>query len=78
MSKMQEQMYSRDQMSIIIFEVAGEQFGIDLLDVKEIIKAGQIRRLPKSLDFVEGIYNYRGDIIHIINLKKKISQQFKN
>ena len=70
---MQEQMYSRDQMSIIIFEVAGEQFGIDLLDVKEIIQAGQIRRLPKSLDFVEGIYNYRGDIIHIINLKKKLN-----
>ena len=40
--------------------------------MKEIIQAGQIRKLPKSLDFVDGIYNYRGEIIHIINLKKKL------
>ena len=67
--------YSNDgnQLSIIIFEIGWEQFAIELLDAKEIIKSGQIRRLPKSLDFIEGIYNYRGDIIHIINLKKKLN-----
>lgn len=62
-----------NQLSIIIFEIGWEQFAIELLDVKEIIQSGQIRRLPKSLDFIEGIYNYRGDIIHIINLKKKLN-----
>lgn len=62
-----------DQISIIIFEIGWEQFCIDLLDVKEIIQGGQIRRLPKSLDYIEGIYNYRGNIIHIINLKKKLN-----
>ncbi|MFX1395034.1 MAG: chemotaxis protein CheW [Promethearchaeota archaeon] len=62
-----------DQLSIIVFEIGWEQFVIELLDAKEIIQSGQIRRLPKSLDFIEGIYNYRGDIIHIINLKKKLN-----
>lgn len=70
---LEEQLYSeKDQISIIVFEVGDEAFAIDLLDVKEIIQAGQIRHLPKSFDFVEGIYNYRGDIIHIINLEKKL------
>lgn len=64
---------SLDQISIIVFEVGWEQFAIDLLDVKEIIQSGHIRRLPKGYDFIEGIYNYRGNIIHIINLKKKLS-----
>jgi len=41
--------------------------------VKEIIQAGLIRKLPKSLDYIDGIYNYRGEIIHIINLKKKLN-----
>ncbi|MBD3194739.1 MAG: chemotaxis protein CheW [Candidatus Lokiarchaeota archaeon] len=69
-----EEYYSEmDQISVIIFQVGWEEFSIDLLDVKEIIKTGQIRRLPKSLDFIEGIYNYRGDIIHIINLKRKLN-----
>ncbi len=62
-----------EQISLIIFKVGWEEFVIDLLDVKEIIQTGQIRRLPKSLDFIEGIYNYRGNIIHIINLKKKLN-----
>jgi len=42
--------------SFIIFQIGWEQFAIDFLDVKEIIRAGQIRKLPKSLDFVDGIY----------------------
>jgi len=62
-----------DKSSVIIFKIGWEEFAIELLDVKEIIQAGQIRRLPKSLDFIEGIYNYRGDIIYIINLKKKLN-----
>jgi len=70
---MQNRMYTeRENVSIIVFEVGWEEFAIDLLDVKEIIKAGQIRRLPKSLDFIDGIYNYRGEIIHVINLRKKL------
>lgn len=63
---------TEDQVSIIVFKVGGEEFAIDLMDVKEIIQTGQIRRLPKSYDFIEGIYNYRGNIIHIINLRKKL------
>ncbi|MBD3228611.1 MAG: hypothetical protein GF329_10535 [Candidatus Lokiarchaeota archaeon] len=61
-----------EQISVIVFEVDQEQFAIDLLDVKEIIQTAQIRRLPRSLDFIEGIFNYRGNIIHIINLKRKL------
>ncbi|MBD3339552.1 MAG: hypothetical protein GF353_10610, partial [Candidatus Lokiarchaeota archaeon] len=59
--------------SIIVFKIGWEEFAIDLLSVKEIIRAGQIRRLPQSFDFVVGIYNYRGEIIHIIDLKKKLN-----
>jgi len=61
-----------DQISILTFRIGWEEFIIDLLDVKEIIQAGQIRKLPKSIDYIDGIYNYRGEIIHVINLKKKL------
>ena len=62
-----------NQLSVIIFQVGNEEFVINLLEVKEIIQTSQIRRLPRSFDFIEGIYNYRGNIIHIINLKKKLN-----
>ncbi|MHA1987782.1 MAG: chemotaxis protein CheW [Promethearchaeota archaeon] len=61
-----------DQISVLTFQIGWEEFVIDLLDVKEIIQAGQIRKLPKSIDYIDGIYNYRGEIIHVINLKKKL------
>lgn len=71
---LEEQLYNNgDQISIIMFKVGDEEFAIDLLDVKEIIQTGEIRRLPKSVDYVGGIFNYRGDIIHIINLRKKLN-----
>jgi len=63
---------SKQTVSVILFEVEGEQFGIDLLTAREIIPKGQIRRLPQTFEFVEGIYNYRGDIIYVINLSKKL------
>ncbi|MFX0003314.1 MAG: chemotaxis protein CheW [Candidatus Hodarchaeota archaeon] len=70
----QKQEYEKiDQISILSFKIGWEEFVIDLFDVKEIIQAGLIRKLPKSLDYIDGIYNYRGEIIHIINLKKKLS-----
>jgi len=64
-----------DKTSVIIFEIGLEEFAIELSTIKEIVKAGQIRKLPKSLDFIDGIYNYRGEIIHILNLEKVLSLQ---
>ena len=70
----QKQEYENmDQISVLSFKVGWEEFVIDLFDVKEIIQAGQIRKLPKGLDYIDGIYNYRGEIIHIINLKKRLN-----
>lgn len=73
MAQIREYDQEIEQVSILTFEIGWEQFVIDLLDVKEIIQAGQIRKLPKSLDFIDGIYNYRGEIIHVVNLRKKLN-----
>ena len=72
----QEQIINKlDKTSVIIFEIGLEEFAIELSTIKEIVRAGQIRKLPKSLDFIDGIYNYRGDIIHILNLEKVLNLQ---
>ena len=76
---MQEGYYTEgDKLSVILFETESEQFAINIYDTKEIILAGQIRKLPQSYDFIDGIYNYRGEIIHIVNLSKKLNlNQYK-
>lgn len=55
----------------VVFKIGVEEFGIDIMKVKEITEAKQTIRVPECPSFIEGIINLRGDVIPIINLKKK-------
>ncbi|MCX8058841.1 MAG: chemotaxis protein CheW [Spirochaetes bacterium] len=57
---------------VLIFELAGKYFGIDIMDVKEILDTFRIRKLPNSNIYIEGLLNLRGEIIPIINLQKRL------
>ncbi len=56
---------------LISFEVGEEEYGLEILRVKEVIRIRQITRLPGSPSFVKGIINLRGDVIPIIDLRDK-------
>jgi len=49
------------------------EYGIPIIQVQEIINMTRPTRLPQAPDFVEGIINLRGNIIPIIDLKKRFS-----
>jgi len=55
----------------ISFAVGEEEYGLELLRVKEVIRMREITWLPKAPSFVKGIINLRGDVIPIIDLKEK-------
>jgi purine-binding chemotaxis protein CheW len=56
---------------LISFMVGDEEYGLDILRVKEVIRVREITRLPKAPSFVKGIINLRGDVIPIIDLRDK-------
>ena len=56
---------------IISFKIGDEEYGLEILKVKEVIRIKEITRLPKAPDFVRGVINLRGDVIPIIDLRKK-------
>ena len=56
---------------IISFSVGEEEYGLELLRVKEVIRVREITWLPKAPSFVKGIINLRGDVIPIIDLRDK-------
>jgi len=43
------------ERQLVSFEVAGEEFGLDIMEVQEIIKIPEITRVPKAPEFVEGL-----------------------
>jgi purine-binding chemotaxis protein CheW len=72
----------RDSKSEIVqligFYVGAEEYGLEILRVKEIIRIKEITRLPKSPEFVKGIINLRGDVIPIIDLGEKFGLEKKD
>jgi purine-binding chemotaxis protein CheW len=56
---------------LISFTVGPEEYGLELLRVKEVIRMRQITWLPKAPTCVKGIINLRGDIIPIVDLRDR-------
>jgi purine-binding chemotaxis protein CheW len=54
---------------MITFSLAGKDYGVDIMNVKEIARADKFTYVPNAASFVRGVYNLRGDIIPIIDLR---------
>jgi purine-binding chemotaxis protein CheW len=54
---------------MVTFSLAGKEYGIDIMSVKEIAKAGRFTYVPNAAPFVRGVYNLRGDIISVIDMR---------
>ncbi len=64
-----EQQVSKVDFKMVTFTLAGKDYGIDIMKVKEIHKAEKFTFVPNSAPFVKGVYNMRGDIISVIDLR---------
>ncbi|WP_353095225.1 chemotaxis protein CheW [Tissierella praeacuta] len=56
----------------VVFKLGKGEFGIDIMNVKEIGSYEESISLPNTPSFIEGVINYRGNVIPIINLKKRL------
>ena len=59
------------QIQLVTFQLGDEHYGIDIMEVKEIVRIQEVRPIPNAPAYVEGIFNLRGEIIPIINLHKR-------
>ena len=60
-----------DLLQLVSFVIEGEEFGIDILKVQEIIRPVPITRVPNAPAFVEGVINLRGRIVPVIDARKR-------
>lgn len=58
-------------LQLVTFSIDGEEFGIEILIVKEIIRFMESTKVPNAPGFVEGVINLRGQIIPVIDLRKR-------
>lgn len=60
------------ERQLVVFNVGKEYFGVDISDVKEIIKYHEVTVIPNTEEYVDGIIDLRNVIIVIVDFAKKI------
>ena len=59
------------EIQFVVFKLGEEEFGIPITQVREINRLTNPTKIPKSPSFVEGVINLRGQIIPIVDMKKR-------
>lgn len=60
-----------DILQVIGFVVGNEEFAVPILNVKEIVKPTDFTRVPGTPPYVLGVFNMRGNVYPLINLRLK-------
>ncbi len=69
---MGEDRKSKEEVQLVIFKIGEEDFGVEINQVREIVKLVAITRMPKAPAFIEGVVNLRGQIVTVIDLAKRL------
>lgn len=56
----------------IVTQLGGEQYGIDIKYISNIIRMSKITRVPKVSNYIKGVINVRGVVIPTISLRLKM------
>lgn len=68
---MAEMQASQSEEQVVVFEIAGESYAVDIARVQEIIRPPAITAVPRAPEYVEGVVNLRGRVIPVINLRNR-------
>ncbi len=60
---------------LVSFVLSNEEYGVEVLRVREIIRMPGITKMPNAPHYVEGIINLRGTVIPIISIRKRFGLQ---
>ncbi len=60
-----------DTVQLVTFQVGGEEYGLDINSITEVVRPHKITALPRMPRFIEGVINLRGAIIPIVDLRKR-------
>lgn len=69
--KLKSEEFGGELIQLVSFNLEKEEYGINVLMVREIIRMLNITRVPNTPHYVEGVINLRGKVIPIISLRKK-------
>ena len=66
-----EIMEDSERKQVVVFELADEEYAVDITQSKQIIKVSKITPVPNPPAYVRGVINLRGQIVPVVDLRKR-------
>ncbi|GAB4263517.1 MAG: chemotaxis protein CheW [Deferrisomatales bacterium] len=63
--------HTSEDRQLVTFRVGEEEFGVDILSVREIHRVMDVTRVPHAPEFVDGVVNLRGQVVPVVDLRKR-------
>jgi purine-binding chemotaxis protein CheW len=67
----------RNELQLVTFMLGVEEYGIPISQIQEIDRLSRITKVPKAAHFVEGITNLRGEVIPVLDTRKRFDLEVK-
>ncbi|WIF94660.1 chemotaxis protein CheW [Caminicella sporogenes] len=64
-------------LEYVLFKLDNEYYGIDIQNVETIEKIMSITRVPYTQDYIKGVINLRGNVVPVIDLRKRFKLEEK-
>jgi len=61
---------SKERVELFTFWLAEERYGVDLFLSRHLLKIPKIVKLPQVPDYILGVFNLRGEIVPVLDLRK--------
>ncbi|MDH3354638.1 MAG: chemotaxis protein CheW [Chromatiales bacterium] len=71
--KVEEEAVDENVQQYLTFLLGGKTYGLQILNIKEIIEYGEITEVPMTPDFISGVINLRGSVVPVIDLSQRFS-----
>lgn len=59
------------QLAVLTFDLGGERCALPARDVREVVRAARPARLPKAPAIVEGVLNVRGELVPLLDARRR-------
>ena len=62
---------TEEEKQYIVVNIGDEYFGIDIMNIDNIVRMQRITRVPKAEAFFKGVINLRGEVLPVMSLRRK-------
>jgi purine-binding chemotaxis protein CheW len=65
------------EAQLVTFMLGDEEYGVPISQIQEIDRLARITKVPKAAEFIEGITNLRGEVIPVLDTRKRFELEIK-